>query len=132
MWLKEVYDKNKIQVRLFEYLSFIGLLILPKCSLCLFAISSTITICGVKSIETPIWEYGMILLAGLFPLTQLFCGCSIRNKIPQFLLMMTGSLIVILYAFLSAMQLWQYYAGIVLLALGYLWTVVQKLLKKYP
>ena len=129
MTLRPNAKVNYNYLRFFEYVHIVGLIILPKCSLCLFAISSSITFCGVQNATTPLWEYLVILIMAIFPVFKSICGCSISK--PQLLLIITGGLFVLFYAFSSEVEMWKYYLGMAFIFSGYAWTPVNKFIRKF-
>ena len=102
------------------------LLIIPKCSLCLFTITNAITVCGIKPMITPIWEF---LLVGLFVLVQL--AITLYEMRYNFRLMPMVISALGLAAFVAFLFFDQpvsyYYSGVLLLSIGWIAARILKL-----
>ena len=103
------------------------LLIIPKCSLCLFTITNAITVCGIKPMITPIWEF---LLVGLFVLIQLAITLfEMRNNFRLIPMIISALGLAAFVAFLFFNQpASYYYMGVLLLAIGWIAARILKLI----
>lgn len=111
---------RKTAYRFGQWLSVGALLLLPKCSLCLFALGSAITLCGLPTPTTPLWEYGLMGSLSLAPLTLLACGCAKHRKSMAGLWLILGALSILLFLILDTHRT-LYYLGTALLSIGILW-----------
>lgn len=103
------------------------LLIIPKCSLCLFTVTNTIAVCGITPMITPLWEY---LLVGFFALFQLSITLyEMRKNLKVVPLLISALGLAALSAFLFFKQPdTYYYAGVLLLSSGWIVARIQRVL----
>lgn len=102
------------------------LLLLPKCSLCLFTLSSAIAVCGLEMNQPPIWEYLVVCSFSLIPLLTLRCRCW-KKGMPRVILILCGIGSIQLFAFFDSAGPYVYYMGVILLTLS----AFQNLYKKW-
>lgn len=90
------------------------LFILPKCSLCVFTVSSSIAVCGIDTAENPIWEY--LLTGGLsvLPLIVLSNKASGITTMVTVISALLGLFVVLGFLIFSWSQIF-YYLGVSLL-----------------
>ena len=103
------------------------MLIIPKCSLCLFTVTNTIAVCGIAPMIPPTWEY---LLIGFFALFQLsITGYEMRKNRRFWPVVVSTVGLGALSAFLFFEQpATFYYAGVLLISLGWVIARIQKVL----
>ena len=94
------------------------LMVIPKCSLCLFTVTSAITVCGVAPVVPPTWEY---LLIGFFGLLQLgLVMYEIRKGFYMLSIVLSITGVLSLAGFLLLnLSTWSYYVGVGLLLLSW-------------
>lgn len=99
--------------RTVSFLSLIGLLILPKCSLCLFTIGTLITVCGMKNIESiSSWQYALVLLLTLIPMWIIRTPLGTVRKAIILILVMSATALICVYLFYSKNE-FIYYSGLI-------------------
>lgn len=112
-----------VRSKRWQFLSFGVLLILPKCSLCLFALSSSIAICGLEPRQTPFWEYLLIVIL-CFPMLMFHKeGCPWKLK-GRMLLLIVGVLNISTYMIWPHTYGAGYTVGLCLLASGLLYPLI--------
>ncbi|WP_147302937.1 hypothetical protein [Marinoscillum furvescens] len=100
--------------------SVLALVLLPKCSLCVFAIGSAISVCGLDRATTPTWEYALILALCLLPLWQLRRDCAGKIHLMAIALCVLGTGVILLSFSGNTFSATGYYVGISLLSGGQL------------
>ncbi len=105
------------------------LLIIPKCSLCLFTVANAIAVCGLKPVITPLWEY---LLVGFFALIQLSITLyEMRRNWKVLPLLISAIGLGAFSAFLFFGQpATYYYVGVLLISLGWVTARIYNLLER--
>ncbi|MGB3464176.1 MAG: hypothetical protein WBA74_02865 [Cyclobacteriaceae bacterium] len=91
------------------------MLILPKCSLCLFAVTGAITVCGIKADVPALWEY--VAVFALSVGMVVICLIRLRGKYNYLFkgMLLTGLLSVAIFL-ISGTPVIVYYAGIGLIS----------------
>lgn len=105
--------------------SLLLLLLIPKCSLCLFTVVNTIAVCGLKPVVTPLWEN---LLVGSFALFQLSITLyEMRRNLRMLPLLISAIGLGAFAGFLFMEQpATYYYAGVLFISLGWVVMRIQK------
>lgn len=99
-----------------QYLSVGFLLLAPKCSLCIFALSTAIVVCGLDP-QPESWEYGLIGSLSIFP--GLVLAWKMRNNFKLIPNLFSISGMMVIFSFLMyELNPTIYYLGIILILLG--------------
>lgn len=107
-------------------LKFIGVLLLiivPKCSLCLFAVGAAITVCGVEPEAPSSWEY--LLVGTLTFLTGSLLFLRVKGRFKLFLRVVLLSGIGIIGSFMMyGLDALFYYVGVGLISVAFLIEII--------
>ena len=103
------------------------LLIIPKCSLCLFTVTNTIAVCGITPMVTPLWEYLLVGFFALFQLSITLYEMRRNLKIVPLLVSAAGLVALSAFLFFDRSATW-YYSGVLLISLGWIVARIQKVL----
>lgn len=99
--------------------SVLALVLLPKCALCVFAIGSAISVCGLDRVSTPFWEYLLILGLSLLPLIYLRGGeCHQKDHQVGIVCGLLGAVLIIFSITGRTFHAASYYTGVSVLAAG--------------
>lgn len=116
---KEQRCSTLIKSNRWRLLSYGILLILPKCSLCLFALTSSIVICGLENPAVPEWEY-LLLVSVCLPLLMIHKNDCKENTWISYLFLVSGVACIIVYMIWPFTQSFSYSMGLSFLGIGVL------------
>lgn len=110
-------NRKNLRLELSQLSSLVALIIIPKCSLCIFTLGSAVTICGISPEIPPDWEYALIGGVLLFA-TVVQHRLMMMQFVKNVAVLSTGG-IFLMFVFLFVDQSpWIYYLGLALFIVG--------------